>query len=321
MLSKITSFALVMLILLAAALPVGAQDGRLPDDQQAMVDRVLAAITATETYTSFVSDLTETTANTMSIQMGGSASTAEDSYTVEQATHYTAGTDGQPNISTTATAQVSSLEFGAADPVQYTLQAEMRVVDGVLYVTAQREAAAEADLPAMPEGWVTVQDADAWPALRMLQLGDELLNLDSPDLFDQNVTLLLKEATSAAQTAGTLDDGTPVTVITLTLTGHDLRRGLGDYMAAKDPSASTAVYYGGIDRDKSSWTMTFSLNDQDQIVAFTADASIVWTAFDINTISPQTAKGTLLDQTTTLKGTYQINAINAPLEPVAAPEM
>lgn len=318
--SRIAPFVLVILLALAAVLPVGAQGGRLPDDQQAMVERVIAAINASESYTSFVSTVTETVSNTMTIHMGNSASTAEESYTIQQETRYSTGENGQPNSSTTATAQVSSLAFGSTERTQYTLQAEMRVVDGVLYVNAQREAPASADLSAMPEGWVIVQGADEWPALKVLQLGDELRNLDSPDLFDPNVPLLFKDATSAAQSAGTLDDGTPVEVITLTLTGQDLRRGLGDYMGAKDPTASTAVYYGGIDLDQSSWTVVFSLNDQDQIVAFTADASIVWTGFDLNKMSPQTAKGTLLDQATVLKGTYQISDINAPLEPVAAPE-
>jgi len=318
--SKIAALVLVMLTPLSAALPVSAQGGRLPDDQQAMVDRVLASIAATERYTSFVSDLTETTTNTMTLDMGGSPATAAESYTIREVTHYTTGADGQPNIGTTAEATVSSQEFGSATPSQYGLQAEMRVVGGVLYVTARRDAPAGADLPAMPEGWVIVTSASEWPALRVLQLGDELLNLDSPDLFDPNVPLLLQQATGAAQASATLDDGTPVEVITLTLTGHDLRRGLGDYMAAKDPSPSTAVYYGGIDLDQSSWIMTFSLNDRDQIVAFTADASIVWTGFELN-MSPQTPASTLLDQTTTLTGTYAIRSIAAPLEPVAAPEM
>ncbi len=317
--SRIAAFALVCCLIFAVALPVSAQGGRLPDDQQALVDRVLAAIAATESYASFVSDLTETTSNAMSVQLGGTPSTSADSYTIQQTTHYTTA-DGQPNISTTATADVSSQAFGAAAPEQYTLHAETRVVDGVLYVNAQRETTTEASLPPMPDGWVVVRNASDWPALRILQLGDDLLNLDSPDLFDPNVPQLLKDATSATQADGTLDDGTPVTVITLTLTGHDLRRGLGDYMTAKDPAPTTAVYYGSIDLDQSSWIMTFSLNDQDQIVAFTADASVIWTGFDLNAISPQTAKGTLLDQTTTLKGTYAIRGIGEPLEPVAAPE-
>lgn len=322
---KLVLFVLVcmlaLVLVLTGAIPARAQGGRLPADQQALLDRVLSGIAATEHYTSYVSTLVEKSSNTVSISAGDAALTSDKSYTIQMTTQYTTGTDGQPNISRSATADLSDLSFGAQEHISSTLKAELRVVDGVLYVQAQRESPAESTLPPLPTGWVIVKSGGEWPALEVLQLGDMLKNLGSPDLFDENTPRLLQEATRLSSGTGTLDDGTPVSQITLTLTGQDLRRGLGELMTAGASSPSTVVYYGGIDLDQSSWEMVFSLNDQDQIVQFTVQAQVVWTDFDLHVIDPATAAGTLANQTYTLAGTYAVSSIDAPLGPVPAPEV
>jgi hypothetical protein len=318
---RLVSFVLIAIFVLASVLSASAQGSGLPADQQALLDRVLQAIAASDSYSTFVHETDETRANTQSIHRGEKTATSSQTSVFQRATHFIDKANGQANIDMLMSVQVTEQTFAAEQPVAYSLEGELRLVDGVLYVQAQRQSDSEDSLPPMPDGWVIVTNADDWPALDVLQLEARLRDVASPDVFSADIALLLQEATSATLTRATLDDGTPVDQITLVLTGDDMGRGAAAFATATDDRETTAILYDHMDLDQSSWTMVFSLNDQDQIVHYAAETQMVWTDFDVHLISPQTPEGTLLSQTNTMSASSTLSGIGEPLEPVPAPEI
>jgi len=138
-------------------------------------------------------------------------------------------------------------------------------------------------------------------------------------LYDENVSLLLAHTSEASLASGTLDDGTPVDVITLRLAGDDLVAGvLAFSSAARAGDALIQAFYSALDAD-SAWEMAFQIDADGNIRAFDSAMRLGWTDFDLSAFSEQTPPNTLLTQTNETTGTYTIRDIDAPIEPFAAP--
>ncbi|MBI5958550.1 MAG: hypothetical protein HY866_07445 [Chloroflexi bacterium] len=318
-------FARLLIIVLAAslmifALPLHAQQDRLPKDQRALVERAIRAVEATQNYTSFVSHLDQTLAD--SSQVGEAPGSFSDRrYTISRDSFFTLDAAGEPNIQSLQTLDFAGESSAWEIPHRYTLTSEIRVVGALVYVRAKRESAQEAILPQMPPGWLIAQSsAHEWAALDALSL-DEWINApDEQRIFDLNIPLLLQESSGAALESITLDDGTPADRITLTINGADLRRGMAAYVEAQSGGPNSTVYYGSIDLT-STWMITFTLNETDQVVAFEIEGHLRWTDFDLNFVSPLLDPGTLMNQEYDMMSAYTIRDINAPLAPISAPEV
>ncbi len=308
----------VIALALLLALPVAAQDG-LSDDQLAALDRVIAAVNASETYQSYVHHAIETTTQELTLNVGGALIDASETEVLERTTFFTHDADGNPNLRGEFTATVSSKSLGANAPIEYKLNGEVRVVAGVVYLRATRESDDEASLPPMPDGWVIIENIDDWPALDILQLDDLFDNQDSPDIFSENVPDVLALAVDVTMTSETPDDGPAQDTVHITLNNDALTAALTLLINEEGtPDAGTAAYYAGMD-DSSGWDMAFTLTETGDIASFTTDTRLSWTEFDISALTSDLPPGTLLDQTGQLIGEFEISSINADLTPVEAP--
>ena len=316
--SRLLKILPVVALALIVAVPALAQGG-LSDEQQATLDRLIAAVDASESYQSYSRHAVETTTQELTLNLGGTLMDATETEVVEKTAVFAYDDEGQVNIQGEFTATVTSQPLGAGAPFEYVLTGEVRLVSGVLYVRAERESENEASLPPMPEGWVIVESAEDWPALDVLELDDLLENQDSPDIFDASVPDVLALASDVSTSPGTLDDGTVVEVISLTLDKAALGDALSLLAADQEPlSPEVEAYYAGLD-DVSRWDMVFSLSEAGDVVHFTSDTQLSWTEFDISILSSDLPPGTLLDQQGQLLGEFDITAINEPVEPVEAP--
>lgn len=150
----------------------------------------------------------------------------------------------------------SEITLNISQDQDYSLEAEVRIVDGILYVNAAY-VGRSLNLPPLPEGWIVVDDSIEWEGLNPLQLNSYVDNRVSP-LQDQellldglsNVTLeheKLAANTSADVVVMTLTDETVAGLLTPSATsvGSDILDAILENML-DDSAASIRVY---LDKD------------------------------------------------------------------------
>lgn len=308
--------SVIVLTLLVGA-PVHAQDGGLTGEQQALVDRVLAALEKTESYTSYVSDGEGTRDRTIIITAGDISRQNSENTLLTRRTQYTTDANGQSNYNLTRIAHVNSSASNGA-VLMYTITSEMRVVEGVLYLNAIREidSGAADDLPDVPEGWVIVESEDDWPALEHLDLGDILNDMDGPMIINSNAILMFDQVSDITLEAGTLKDGTPVDKITVTWTGDELTAGVAAQLEARGEDPLPLVF-----DSNSVMTTTFSLNADDELLQIETDTTLTWNDIDLRILNPNAPEGSLFSQESSENGVVIISGINEPVTPITAPEM
>jgi hypothetical protein len=320
--ARFIKFMLILVLALGAVMPTHAQDGGLTDEQQALLDRVLNALAASADYTSYTTEFGGTETQTTTLVIGDQSQEETTNTLFVREGQYIADVEGGPNLIVAATAQVGGAETRGTNSqiTAYTVTAEMRYVGGVFYVNATRQVELAPDLPPMPEGWVVVESADEWPALEDVDLGNIMDELDHPAVGDEELAGILTHASSVTMVAGTLEDGTPVDIITITLASADLSAGMIAAAEAQGQEPITISLMGMLD-ETSVATVIVSLTADDQIVQATQELTISWTNLDLKTLNPDAPEGVLFSQKNVTSGTLILTNINAALEPVPAPEM
>jgi hypothetical protein len=292
---SIISRFLVIVLLVFAVLPVHAQE-----EEQALLDRIIEATESIADYETFVIDealfgkATITTKNRDPFH-----DFMEDAFyhDVQQTTRYILGDN--LNIHTEYHIEIT----------EYTLTGEVRFVEGNLYLISEpelKDAGNKAQLEALPEGWVQVEDAKGWPVgFGYLNLKSFLQESYTWELFDQPYTDNLFETPSeVVLETDTLDDGTPVDIITVTLTGDILVSVLGGDLELADWDSTSIV------------TITIILNENDQIIHY---------VYSSNIIGEMESTGGILSSGPTLEieetVSISFSQVNEPLELVEAPEI
>ena len=167
---KILTLTLAVVLALAA-LPVrpGRAQGGLSSDETALVARALDAFKAANAYKSFEStsdlSLTQQWAAVANDQVLQSQDLEFARH--EQSRAVAAGTGWNLNQQLKVTQKQSNNNTSVQD---YTLEGEVRMVDGSTYVKAAYNPSA-ANAPALPEDWILLADSgalDTWPGLSML---------------------------------------------------------------------------------------------------------------------------------------------------------
>lgn len=157
---------ILMLLLVASVVPVRAQDGGLPDDQQALLEIVTSAIDNFNSLDSYRYSGDQTTAQTISTGVGIRA------VTVNQATTQTLSgsivLDGEVANSTQLVSQVIETQINTRDPESFSMDFEVVSLDGDVYL--RFPVVPEETRAMFPADWVDASEAAGYEGLGVLDL-------------------------------------------------------------------------------------------------------------------------------------------------------
>jgi hypothetical protein len=306
---------LLVLLLVAAligSLPARAQDGGLSDEQLALIDRVVQAHSNMIGYRSYVQEAHGSDKEIVTISLLDETRSFVRTVTWTQTA--TQIEDGK-NIDVEVSATVSETPLGSTETASYTVNAEARVVEGVLYVKAAYAPPAPDQVP-LPEGWAIVDDPAHEDIYEYLQL-DTLLE-HSP-LYG-NAALLKASASDVTVEAQTLDDGTPVDVITLFFDRDGYKQILRE-MRDEDSSVALSEMMLEALSANSHMKMILTLGSGDTPFQFEAEIVIEVIGIDAHALSPdEFAEGIKLDVVSEQSRTQVHSHFNEPFEPVTVPD-
>ncbi|NJL95384.1 MAG: hypothetical protein HC915_17515 [Anaerolineae bacterium] len=210
--------SLMLVLLLAVGLVPGvlAQEGSLSEEEQALVERAQAAITeylAAESYSAFGYEILT---QDLTLNLGPTVSNRVSSSEVLRDGYIIFGEAGSAQYSGQV---IYSEEVDGTVEASYTMDYELRYVNGTLYVNASY-AASEGNALPLSDGWVQVDDPEAFPEFQELDLDDLLDNFDGEARAEEFARI--QEAISIGTLGATtyedsLEDGSPVVVIRLVL--------------------------------------------------------------------------------------------------------
>ena len=306
---------LVIVAMLISALPALAQDGGgLSDEDRALLDRVAAANIAVNDAPTFVDEFTETSVVYATVTVPGQV---DPDFIQVTAIHTATETRSGGNRVVQHELQVTG-EDPDLGMYAYTISAESRLVDGVLYVQATRTTDDDSTLLPMPVGWAQIDDPNLWPALEYLDLDSSLS--DEPTLFDMP-DLLHDVAASVTSARGEMiDDGTPVDLVNFTLDADGFRRAVESEVLFGVGEADNMDIYAAI--DNSSQAAYLSSLDADGVLRGSDLTFMVqWTGQPADMISSDYGSDDLVDMNIEGTLTHRYSQFDADLPAVAAPEM
>ncbi len=316
--------ALLLMISLLAGFggpgaPIRAQDDDPPDhplteEQLAWLDRAHEAIQNLRAATNYTSTSAGTYSVHLTLRLGDDMLTGSEfqSWKRTQTTF-----PGDPDtIAGMVMSEQMTREFGTSEDeaIHYRLSAEVRWIDGVLYVQATPIDPGP-DTPDIPAGWIIVEDPEEYPALSSLNLNDFI---DESSIFD-NLDAMRAAALDVTWEAVTLDDGSPADQITIIF-------GL---------EALFNEVYDLSDEEVAQWEMLFASSTDEEFViqvtmivgadglpiSYTGTLTCRLLGIDATDFfSDSVPEGTTLDweNETTVEST--ITAVNTPADPITVPE-
>jgi hypothetical protein len=303
--------SLLALIVVIGVSPVRAQDGaggHLSDEQQALIDRVVQVHDHLVGYLSYHEETDGIDNQAITVMLGAA------SRTLSRAVTYTQSVDlvhvgGEDNIRAEASAMVTDW-----DGARYTVNAEARIIDGVLYVDAAFVPPAPKQIT-LPDGWAIVED----PASQDVYGDLQLENLLEPSSLYDDAARLKAMASDVRLEAQTLDDGTPVEVITLVFE----REGLVRYWretGGEDAAPLSDLLYGAMKPSSYAQAM-LTIGPDETPLQFEAASVIEMAAVDAQKLAPgQFVDGTRLSIRLEWSGTNVFSRINEALEPASVPQ-
>lgn len=310
--------AALLLVALMPVLTAGAQGG-LSEEELALVDRMYAARGLRDTYTSYVTTGQGSESQWFLISYQDATremidvTTWERTMTVIQAP--------ARNVDATITAAVESsdkLSDGRENAFQYGVSADARLVDEVVYLNAVVAGGAlPEDLAPLPVGWFVVDDVEASSVYKALQLGDLPDDPEEDNGLFKDKELMIANAMAVTIVATTLDDGTPVDVITVLFD----RAGLLALMSEGD---TAPLVLGMLERAEESTmaSLTLTLDAEDNPLRVENSMVIEARGVDAHAMVPdQFPEGMTLDFSFDFSSDEEYSAINAAPEPAAAPEI
>ena len=317
---KRNAVALVVLLALMltalGSLTALAQDGGVSDEEMALLGRVLAAVEKRDTYSSYAVVGHSEEAFAVEVSFFGQSITNGET-TITDYERAVIETESGPNVQavTTVSYESEAAEIGESESSSYTVNAEFRLVDGVLYVNASYEEA-EGDVPELPEGWVEVSDALDYPLADVLALS-EYQDLGIEDFFADEEDFL-KAVTSVTSETGTLEDGTEVEFITIEFGGEGL---LASMDLDTDDPMSLAIMQAIMDSG-SLMTVVVALDADDNMLGVGLEMDIVLTQDDLGDLMAEAGlpEGTEFSISVSNNTVMEFSNINADMELAVAPE-
>lgn len=328
--SKTLVAAMLVVMLVAALAPIHltakAQDGGgLTDEQRALVDRVTALAANRDSYTSYVKESATSQVMSLNVSVMGLIIGINSSKNVTSTTTKISG-DPNDNIVTVSTVEYTEQSAipGQESDIAYTLQSEVRSVDGVVYAMGSY-VDSSGEVTVLPEGWVVVTNESDWAgAFSELDWSDFFPN-DTPSPFE-DAEVLNTALSDISSSATTLEDGTEAEVITMTFSPE----GFMEVMARMGTVDMSNPLLGPLfsqlaSTDGMALTAALTLTEGDQPVGF--DVSMNWilegAEFDLGSVDPSMPAGMMagLDLSISMTQSEFLHDINsADLVPATAPE-
>lgn len=309
---------LVGLMLLASGmfLPLVQAQGGLTPEQEALMERALLAMAARQEYESYVRVESELQQQNLTISVPAMNLTqVQVNKLTREITSTVIQSEDNRNILSNALATLAETTFGADNTSQesiVTLEAEIRLVDGALYVNAAYVDPA-ANLPALPTGWIEATNPTNFPALEALGLEGYL----QPGLFS-DPSLMRPAVQDVLLEKRILEDGRSADYIILDLGYEGIQTMLGRDV---DPNDVFTAFLLLSVNENSTYTLTVGLDENDLLIEANSEANLRTEQVDAHALRPADfPEGTFIK----FEGRYVENStfsqINDGFEPVTVPE-
>ncbi|MBI5928928.1 MAG: hypothetical protein HY862_06445 [Chloroflexi bacterium] len=301
---------LLMVILLAGNSFVRAQDGLTPE-QETLLDRAIAAVAARDDYESFVRADSEMQQQnvTLSVPSLNLTQIQLNKLTREGTANVAQG--DKHNIQAKVVATVDQTIFnadGTQDQSASTLNAEIRLVDDVLYVNATSDDAQSN----IPTGWVEVDDPVSFEVFGPLGLS----NYVEPGLFS-DVDKLRPAVQNVRLEERTLENGQTADYIIIDLGYEGIQTVLSRNV---DPNDVFTAFLLLSVNENSTFTLTIGLDENDRLIESSSDMNLRTDQVDAHALRPTDfPDGTFVKYEGHYLETSSYSHINEPLEAVESP--
>ncbi|MBZ0309986.1 MAG: hypothetical protein K8I82_28245, partial [Anaerolineae bacterium] len=221
--TKLLKFVVLLLVI---AVPMSAFAQELSEEDQANIEKALAALEVASEYPSYAVEQTEVNGTTITVTSDGETLLAQESSEVNT-TSYTLTNGESPNLSGTSSVIGTNSENGTE--MTYLMEAELRLVDGQVYVNTSY-LTPDPNLPVLPEGWtaITRDDLETYPGLESLGLDKIFTTVETGGSmpfvknFEAFAEVIRNSASVVAVETQTLEDGREVENITILLGSEGL---------------------------------------------------------------------------------------------------
>lgn len=295
-----------------------AQDG-LSDDEKALFDRVYRATDMIETFENYHVDIASNDNQAFGLTIAGQSQQIARNKTLTEAREIIAGEaeDGsQDNVQSQITLTFS--ESGLAGDSGYTMLADLRFIEGVLYLNAQYSDASDNIAP-LSEGWQAFTSLEEIPGVFDELSFDDFFDTDTSDPLEDRELLESVTSSIISQSFET-EDGTPVDVIIITID-----EGFSTFYSeiVTEEEIANNPFIGVFTSDIADGTIIYSLvvDENDMPISLTLAFELIIPEFDASTVSDEFPPNTLLSIDFNSTETRTLSDINGDREPAVVPEI
>lgn len=307
------SMLVLITILVFGVAGTNAQDG-LTDEQNAALDRIFEAASKLDEYNSFREVSTELMTMNLAVAVLGQEIVLNRTTQLDTDSQIIQ-LDEMTNVSTTAVAEYESVQSGMGqdESATFILNAEIRLVDDVLYLSAEYETS-EGEVPELPmmDGWIAVEDVSGYEIFDILSLEDYLDEDD--DLFEDR-ELFRGAVSDLTIEPSELEDGTLVDIITVSV-GSEAFSEAGIFEGDSDDpmQAALSAIFG-----ESLFTLTVVLGEDNTPYEVTLEFDVTAEELDASELIPDLPASATMNLELIMVNTQQFSDFNADFEPAIAP--
>lgn len=306
--TKLLKFVILLLVI---AIPMSVFAQELSEEDQANIEKALAALEAASDYPSYAVEQTAVNGSTVTMTANGEVLLSQDSSEVNT-TSYTLTNGETPNLS--GTASVIGTRNENETETTYLMEAELRLVDGEIYVNASY-LTPDPELPALPEGWtaITREDVATYPGLESLGM-DKIFTVaeeGGPMPFVENFEAFAEVVRSSAIVVAvepqTLEDGREVENITILLGSE----GLGGLLMMEESQATDPITQALVENltEDSSGLLTVSIDADGNLAQVLLAAAITTSEIDMATVMEDAPEGSVAVFNVTISSLVTISGI------------
>lgn len=315
----------ILLLLIALPTQIFAQEPTLTEGELANVEKALAGLDTISGYASYIAAQTDITGSTIIVSADGQEILNQEENSLESYT-YTLINGDTPNLSGFSNIINNTIENGTE--TTFMLDAELRVVDSEAYVNASYSTLLPGDtstLPALPEGWTTVTEAEleTYPGLEAMSF-DKIFAITEnggpvPFVleFDRFAEAVRGAAVEVLETTMTLPDGTEGDAILISLAGENFGQlALSDPEAASNPLVMAIVENLTAD---SAGFLSVTFDSAGNVVQVGLTLNFITGEIDGQVVSEQLPAGSIVTIELVNSSTVDFSGINETYTPAEVP--
>ena len=316
--SKLLTFCLILIVLLSASLVFAQDDGGLSDDEQAILDRVIALAEAVDEYESFVVDYTSVSSTSTSMAFGPAANMTEEYAEVNTVATVIRG--DSVNVSAVITANVESFEDDVLQ--NYTIEAEARYVDETLYVNIIDILPGEGgEAPMFTTGWQEVDEMFPFYEDLDIESFSDLIFIEDMEEDEPDIDQIMSEAATSVSVEDGEIDGMAVEIITVSIGYEGVMALMAEQFESEDQmqQALMGMFAEMLAEMGDLVTYTIAVDENENVVGLAIEVLFALEEIDLGILDESFAGGSMSLVTETLQ-VIEFSQINEMFEPVEAPE-